>query len=175
MHKAGVSSLPFSILSATFCALPGIGSLRKSQINKARIAPADWQRDIGGRTLIGNGTMHPVAQPPSAHAALPQALKNLHTLNTAAVTYGARLHVWRWGSRSKRVQAKTAPVDYSCMTLRLAVQPGAFWSSGFRFLACLKWRLALLICRALAEKRRIGKELIMALRAFYIAGLHLGD
>ena len=32
----------------------------------------------------------------------------------------------------------------------------------------------MLICRDLAEERRIGKELIMALRAFYIAGLHLG-
>ena len=34
------------------------------------------------------------------------------------------------------------------------------------------WQLACII--ALAVERRIGKELIMALRAFYIAGLHLG-
>ena len=51
----------------------------------------------------------------------------------------------------------------------LGVLCTALWRQGRRH---RYWQLACII--ALAVERRMGKELIMALRAFYIAGLHLG-
>ena len=97
MHKTGVSSLPFCILSATFSGLPGIGSLRKSQINKARIAPAGSNGTLAaGRSLVV--VPAPGCTAPLRSCRFATVAKEPSPTQPAAVTYGARLKVWRWAA-----------------------------------------------------------------------------
>ena len=88
---------------------------------------------------LRSGSMHPVVQPPAAtFRCSPQAPKSLHPLDTAAAKKKSC-------SNAERVQAKRRLRTTATLTLWAAVQPGAFLSAWLRLLACLNWRLALLI------------------------------
>ncbi len=81
------------------------------------------------------------------HSALPpQSLKNLHTLVTAAIGYGA----WRLGiaagSRGERVQAKTATVDKTPFRIGRRVQHNPTHLISARF-ACWRVTLPVLLSR----------------------------
>ena len=80
-----------------------------------------------------------LVQPPAAtFRCSPQAPKSLHPPDTAAAKKKSC-------SNAERVQAKRRLRTAAALTLWASVQPGAFSDCALRLLACLNWRLALLI------------------------------